>query len=96
MPASLKLLAPYYLQRLHEIAPVPARVLVALARGAPAMTVTDLAAEVATSKPTRIAGTGTTVVGRMGDPHQAVGGRRAMYSSMADSAVREFVRDRLK
>src|SRR6185295_17828540 len=49
VPASLKLLAPYYLQRLHEIAQVPARVLVAWAPGGPAMTVTDLAAEVATS-----------------------------------------------
>jgi hypothetical protein len=45
-PAVLDLLAPYNVTHLHQVAPVPARLLVTLARGAPSMTVTEVAKDV--------------------------------------------------
>lgn len=95
--AILTLLAPYYRQRLRRIAAVPARILVALARGAPAMTVTELAADVATTNQhasqalarLRSAGWVTRT------PPDAGADRRTSLYTIAEPALRAYLRVRV-
>jgi DNA-binding MarR family transcriptional regulator len=97
MSAVLDQLSPYFLPRLEALSGLSARLIVALARNGAPMTVTCLANDIGVSNQNAAAALGRMLP--MGwltrEKPPATGDQRSTLYTIADPAMREFIRSRV-